>query len=70
MCSLKCRPGAALATTEATERIAPEVVAVQLDQVEGPHKHVRVMVPVSDAIEQRDPVVATCDRLPVDDRGL
>jgi hypothetical protein len=40
------------------QRVAPQV---QFDQVEGVEEHVRVMVPVSDAIERRDPVVAARD---------
>src|SRR3984893_14178723 len=33
------------------QRVAPQVVAVKFDQVEGPHEHVRVVVPVPDTIE-------------------
>jgi hypothetical protein len=31
------------------ERIAAQIIAVEFDQVEGVHEHVRVMLPVSDA---------------------
>jgi len=41
------------------KRIAPQVVTVEFDQVEGPHEHVRVMTAVSDTIERRDPIVPT-----------
>jgi hypothetical protein len=33
------------------KRIAPEIVAVELDQVERPHENVCVMPPVSDTVE-------------------
>src|SRR5580693_4970120 len=35
---------------------APEIVPVQLDQVEGPHEHVCIMPAVADTIERGDPV--------------
>jgi hypothetical protein len=38
------------------KRIAPQVIAVEFDQVEGPHEHVRVMTAVADAIERRDAI--------------
>jgi len=47
----------------------PQVIAVVLDQVEGIEKHVRVMVPISDAIEIRHSVVTTGNRLAIDDAG-
>jgi hypothetical protein len=33
------------------ERMAPQIVAVELDQVEGPHEHVRVVVALPDALK-------------------
>ncbi len=33
------------------ERIAPQVVAVVLDQVEGAQEHVGIVAPITDAIE-------------------
>ena len=53
-----CR-GPALARTDASvalrtyERIAPQVVPVQLDQVEGVQEHAAVVAAVADAIELR-----------------
>jgi hypothetical protein len=35
-------------------RVAPQVVALKLDQVEGVEEHARVVAPVADAIERRD----------------
>jgi len=49
------------------QRIRSEIVTVQFDQVEGVQENAFVMVPVANAIEQRDAVVITGNRLPVDD---
>jgi hypothetical protein len=38
---------------------------VQLDQVEGIQEHARVVVPIADAIEARDAVLAARNRLAV-----
>jgi len=51
------------------ERVATEIVAVKLDQVESVEKHARIVVPVSDAVEGRHPVGTARHRLPVDDAG-
>src|SRR6516165_3339067 len=51
------------------KRVAPEIVAVQLDQVEGVEEHTRVMVAVPDALKGRNAVLAARDRLSVDDAG-
>jgi hypothetical protein len=40
----------------AVKRVAPEIVPVQLDQVEGPHEHVCIMPAIADTIERGDPV--------------
>src|SRR4029077_286376 len=49
------------------QRIRSEIVTVQFDQVGGVQENAFVMVPVANAIEQRDAVVITGNRLPVDD---
>jgi len=51
------------------ERLAPQVITVELDQVECVQEHVLVMAPIADAIEARDPVVTASHRLAVDDAG-
>jgi hypothetical protein len=51
------------------ERVAPQIVAVEFDQVEGIEEHARVVALVPDAVERRDPVVTTGDCLAVDDAG-
>ena len=56
-CSLSRRPGAAFARTDArvalrtASRDAPQVVAVQLDQVEGVEEDEGVVAAVADAVE-------------------
>jgi len=52
-----------------SERVTPQVVTVQLDQVEGVEEDARVMLAIADAVEARDPVLAASDRLAVDDAG-
>jgi hypothetical protein len=37
------------------ERVAAEIVAVQLDEVEGVQEHAAIMAPISDVIEARHP---------------
>jgi hypothetical protein len=39
-------------------RHAPQIIAVELDQIEGIEEDIRVMVPVPDAIEGCHPVFA------------
>jgi hypothetical protein len=51
------------------KRLAPQVVAVQFDQVEGVEEDARVVASVADAIEARHAVVAATHRLAVDDAG-
>jgi hypothetical protein len=51
------------------ERIAAQVVAVQLYQVEGVQKHPGIVVAVAKKIEGCNAVVITGDRLAVDDAG-
>ena len=52
------------------ERIAPQVVAIKLDQVEGVEEHGRIVLPIPNAVERRDPVIAACNRLAIDDAGV
>jgi len=52
-----------------SERITPQVVTVQLDQVEGVEEDGRVMLAIADAVEARDPVLAASDRLAINDAG-
>jgi hypothetical protein len=40
------------------EWIAPHVLTVELDQIEHPHEHVRVMAPIADALERCDAIFA------------
>src|SRR5262249_2471008 len=60
LCSLNRMPGWALATIDASgadlQRIAPQVVGVQLDQVEGVEKDAPVSALVTDEIERGDAV--------------
>ena len=51
------------------ERIAPQVAAVQLDQVEGVQEHVPVMLVVADTLKRCEPVVIARDGFPIDDAG-
>jgi hypothetical protein len=75
MCSLSRMPGAALARAEASvallhlQRVAAQVVAVKLDQVEGVEEDACVMPPVADAVEARHAVVVAGDSFVVDDAG-
>ena len=34
------------------ERVAPQIVAVEFDQVEGVEKHARVVTPIPDAVDR------------------
>jgi hypothetical protein len=47
-----------------------QVIAVEFDQVEGVEENAIIVVPVTDAVERRYPVLAARDRLSVDDAGL
>src|SRR5258707_4363371 len=49
--------------------LAPQVIAVKLDQVEGVQEHARVVAAIADAVEARHAVVAAAHRLAVDDAG-
>ena len=51
------------------ERLPTQVVAVQLDQVEGVQKDPVVIAAVADALEARHTVVIAAHRLAVDDAG-
>src|SRR5215469_10008969 len=71
ICSLKRRPMPALARRGLADfkRVAPQVVAVQLDQVEGVEEGVTVMASVANTVERRHAVVVASNRLPIDDAG-
>ena len=45
------------------QRITPQIIAIQFDQVEGVQENAFVMLAVANAIEQSDAVVVTGDRL-------
>jgi hypothetical protein len=45
----------------------PQVVAVQLDQVEGVQKDLAIVVPIPNAVEHREAVVVAGNCLGVDD---
>ena len=49
------------------ERVTPEVVAVQFDEVEGVQEGVLVMLAVADMLERCEPVVIAHDGFPIDD---
>ena len=49
--------------------VPPQVVTVELDEVEGVEEHALVVPAIADAIEARDAVVAAGDRLAVEDAG-
>jgi hypothetical protein len=51
------------------QRVTPQVVAVEFDQVEGVEENAIIVVPVTDAVEARDAVLAAGDRFAVDDAG-
>src|SRR5215831_2272319 len=51
------------------ERIAPQVVAVQLDEVEGVEEYALVSAVVTDEIERGNAVVIAGDSLAVDNAG-
>ena len=50
-------------------RSSRTVIAVKLDQVEGPQEHALVMPAIPDQVERRDAVRTARDCLPVDDAG-
>ena len=47
------------------EQFLPQVIASELDQIKGIEEHGRVVPPIADAVETRDPVLAACHRLAV-----
>ena len=49
--------------------LAPQVIALKLDQVEGVQEHPSIITPISDAIEVRHSLVITRNGLTVDDAG-
>jgi hypothetical protein len=46
---------------------APQVVAVQLDKIEGVQKDLAIVAPIPNPVEHREPVVVAGNRLAVDD---
>src|ERR1700730_5951264 len=44
-----------------------QVIAVEFDQVEGADENAPIVVPVTDTVERRYPILAARDRLSVDD---
>src|ERR1700730_1435428 len=51
------------------ERIAAQIIAVEFDQVKGVEENAIIVVPVTDAVERRYPILAARDCLSVDDAG-
>jgi hypothetical protein len=51
------------------ERIAPAILALQLDQVEGVQEDASVMPAMPQQVEARQAVVSARDRFPVDGTG-
>jgi hypothetical protein len=51
------------------ERLAPQIVAVEFEDVERPHEDADIVAPVSDPLEQRDAVITARDRLAIEDAG-
>src|SRR5262245_61220238 len=70
MCSLNRMPGLALATIDASvalrtsKRITPQVVAVQLDEIEGVEEYALVSAVVPDEVERSNAVVIAGDSPP------
>src|SRR5262249_49378272 len=52
------------------ERLTPQVVTVQLDQIEGVEEHAGVVPPIADAVEARHAIALAGDCLAVDDAGV
>jgi hypothetical protein len=52
-----------------SERVAPQIIAVKLDQIKRPREHAFVTVPSPDQFKTGDPVATARDRLPVNDAG-
>ena len=53
----------------AFQRLATQIVSVQLDEVKRPHEHRGIVVPVADVLEQCDAVLAARHCLAVEDAG-
>ena len=49
------------------ERVAPQVVTVEFDKVEGVQENALIVALAADALEVRDSMIVTGDRLSVDD---
>jgi hypothetical protein len=51
------------------KRIAAKIIAVQLDEIEGPEENAIAIAPVAHALEACDAILAAGDSLAVDDAG-
>ena len=51
------------------KRLAPQIVTVKLDQVEGVQENVRVIAPVPEPVKRRHAVMATSNGLAINDAG-
>jgi hypothetical protein len=51
------------------ERLTPQVVTVQLDQVEGLEEHAGVVPPIADSVEARHAIAVAGHSLTIDDAG-
>jgi hypothetical protein len=49
------------------KRIAPQIIAIQLDQVEGIEERIAIMTSVADTLERCEPLVIARDGFPIDD---
>jgi hypothetical protein len=75
ICSLNCKPTCAFFNSRASAALRTSigsrrrVLAVELEQVEGPHERVAVLVTPPQFLEDRQTVSITRHRLAVDDAG-
>ena len=51
------------------KRLAPQVVTVKFNEVEGVQENVRVIAPIPQPVKRRHAVVATSNGLAIDDAG-
>jgi hypothetical protein len=49
------------------ERLSPEIVAVQFDQVESVQEHPAIVTPIPNAVEHREAVIVAAHRLAIED---
>ena len=60
-------PRPRLASPCALRGLAPQVGAIQFDQIEGAQEHAVIVMAVSQSIEVRDAIVAASDSLTIED---